>query len=209
VSGFPRPWVRIPPSPPACAKATAGKPTEAARFTEDLSITEAERLAIMNHMGKTGLPAILLACLVIILVGFALTPPAVSLSDLRMAPERIEISGTEYTLTTYLQRDFMPFCPPDGRPLGCGITIKGPGETAISSRIDATRLWAVKGEEVWVAELAGEERSTTGDTLRKGAGGGPKWEPGISVDVIVRIIDLESGKDYLLRASNQEIYRTS
>jgi hypothetical protein len=24
--GFSRPWVRIPPSPPACAKATAGKP---------------------------------------------------------------------------------------------------------------------------------------------------------------------------------------
>jgi hypothetical protein len=162
-----------------------------------------------NHMGKKGLLVVLLACLVLTLVGFALTSPAVSLFDLQIAPERIEISGTEYTLTTYLQRDFMPVCPPDGRPLACGITVKGPGETDISSRIDATRLWVVNGEEVWVAGLAGEERSTTGDTLRKGAGCGPKWEPGIRVDVVVRIIDLANGKGYLLRASNQEIHRTS
>jgi len=135
-------------------------------------------------------------------------PSIVSFQDLQTAPEKIEINGTEYTLETYLQRDFMPVCPPDGRPLVALVKVKAPGETAISSKIDATRLWVVKGVEIWETELASWEGPTIGDTLKKVGGGGPKWEPGISVDVVVRIIDLKSGRSYLLKASNQAIHRT-
>ena len=160
-------------------------------------------------MGQKGLITIFLICLVILLVSIPWTPSAVPIQDLQAAPEKIMINRTEYTLETYLQRDFMPICPPDGRPLIAVIKVKAPGETAISSKIDATRLWVVKGKEVWETEFASEEGSTIGDTLKKIARDGPKWEPGISVDVVVRIIDLKSGRDYLLRASNQDIHRTS
>jgi hypothetical protein len=160
-------------------------------------------------MGRKGLIIILLICLVIILVGIPLTPSIVSLQDLQTAPEKIEVNGTEYTLETYLQRDFMPISPPDGSPLIALVKVKAPGETAISSKIDATRLWVVKGKEIWETEFANEEGSAIGDTLKKIARDGPKWEPGISVDVVVRIIDLKSGKNYLLKASNQAIHRTS
>ncbi|MDH4067929.1 MAG: hypothetical protein OEU97_03235 [Dehalococcoidia bacterium] len=89
------------------------------------------------------------------------------------------------------------------------VKVKAPRETAISSKIDATRLWVVKGIEIWETELASREGSTIGDTLEKVGWDGPKWEPGISVDVVVRIVDLKSGKNYLLKASNQAIHRTS
>ncbi len=161
-------------------------------------------------MGQKGLTVILLICLAISLVGILLTPSTVSLHDLQTAPEEIEINGSEYTLETYLQRDFMPVSPPDGRPLRVSVRVIAPGETAISSKIDATRVWVVNGKEIWETELVSQGFPTRGDTLEKvGRGGGPKWGPGISVDVVVRIIDLKSGKDYLLRASNQYIGRTS
>jgi hypothetical protein len=158
-------------------------------------------------MGQKGLTIILLICLVTILVGIPLTPSTVGLQYLQTALEKIEINGTEYTLETSLWRDFMPISPPDGRPLVAVIRVKALGETAISSKIDATRLWVVKGKEIWETEFTNEERPTIGDTLEKIGRDGPKWEPGISVDVVVRIIDLKSGKSYLLKASNQDIHK--
>ena len=160
-------------------------------------------------MSRKGFIIIILICGVTILFSIPLTPSIVSLQDLQTAPERIEINGTEYTLETYLNRDFMPISPPDGQPLVAVIKVKAPGETAISSQIDATRLWVVKGKEIWETEFANEEGSAIGDTLEKIGRDGPKWEPGISVDVVVRIIDLKSGNNYLLKASNQAIHRSS
>ena len=162
-------------------------------------------------MGQKRLIKTLLICLAVIFVGIATY--FLFIHALLAAPEEIEINGTEYTLETYLQRDFMPFCPPDGRPLVAVVKVKAPGETAISSKIDATRLWVVKGVEIWKTELTNPARpgySTIGDTLEKvGRDGGPKWEPEITVDVVVKIIDLESGESYLLKASNQYIHMTS
>ena len=89
------------------------------------------------------------------------------------------------------------------------VKVKAPGETAISSKIDATRLWVVNGVEIWETELASRGGSTIGDTLEKIGRDGPKWGPEITVDVVVKIIDLKSGKSYLLKASNQDIHRTS
>jgi hypothetical protein len=176
-------------------------------------------LIVINHMGQKGLIKILLICLVVILIGIATyflfiqrTPSTVSLQDLRAAPEKVEINGSEYTLETDLWRDFMPVSPPDGSPLMALVKIKAAGETAISSKIDATRLWVVKDEEIWETEFTSEEFSTTGDTLEKVARDGPKWGPEITVDVVVKIVvkilGSKSGKSYLLKASNQYIHRT-
>lgn len=157
----------------------------------------------MNRMGRKELIIILLICGVIILFSIP------SLQTLQAAPERIEINGTKYTLETFLCRDFFPPSRPDGSPLWALVKVKAPGETAISSKIDATRLWVVKGIEIWETELASREGSTIGDTLEKVGRDGPKWGPEISVDVVVRIIDLKSGRSYLLKASNQDIHRIS
>ncbi|MEK7123003.1 MAG: hypothetical protein AAB855_04065 [Patescibacteria group bacterium] len=137
-----------------------------------------------------------------------LTPSTVSLQDLKATSEVISINGIEYTLETNLWRDFMPISPPDGKPLIAIITVKAHGETAVPSRIDATRLWAIKGNEIWETTFANEERFAPGDTLEKIGRDGPKWEPGTRVDVVIRVVDLQSGIQYLLKASNQDIIRT-
>jgi hypothetical protein len=118
------------------------------------------------------------------------------------------INGGEYTLETYLWRDFMPVSPPDGKPLIAIANIKSPGRTNIQSEINATQMWVIKDKEVWETEFTNEQPSTAGNVLEKVGRGGPKWGPGISVDVVVKVIDLKSGKDYLLKASNQSIHRT-
>jgi len=191
----------------------------------------------LMHMNPKGFAKVLLICLAVILIGIAiyfifvqrtpgtppltpstvslrtpgtppLTPSTVSLQDLQAAPERIVINGSEYTLETYLWRDFMPVSPPDGQPLVAVVKVKSPGETAVSSKIDATRLWVVKGKEIWETEFTNEQRSTVGDTLEKVGRNGPKWGPRITVDVIVKVIDLRNNKEYLLKAPNQDINRT-
>lgn len=165
---------------------------------------------------------ILLISLVVILVGIViyfvfiqrtpginpLTPSTVSLPNLQTAPETVLINGNEYTLETYLWRDFMPISPPDGKPLIAVVKVRAPGKTNVASEIKATRLWVVKDKDIWETEFTNEERSAVGDTLEKVARNGPKWGPGITVDVIVRVIDFKSGDEYLLKASNQSIHRT-
>lgn len=178
-------------------------------------------------MNKKGLIKVLFISLLALLIGiviyFALiqivpripntnpsVPPTVSLQNLQAAPEKIVINNSEYTLSTFLWRDFMPLMYSNGgSSLMTIVEIKSPGKTTISSEIDATRLWIVKGKEIWEAGLTEETRFTTGDTLGKINRSGPRWGPEITVDVIVRVIDLKSGKEYLLKAPNQIIVKTS
>ena len=173
-------------------------------------------------MNQKGLIKVLIISLAAVIVGIVvyfvfiqrtpgtdpLAPSTVSLQNLEAAPEKITINNSEYTLETYLGRDFMPISPPDGKPLIAIVKIQSPGKTTVPSEIDATLMWVVKDKEIWETEFTNEQRSTAGDTLEKLGHSGPKWGPGISVDVIVKVIDLKSGKDYLLKASNQDIHRT-
>ena len=142
-------------------------------------------------MNPRGLIKILLICLDVVLIGIA-----IYFFFFQRAPDI-----TPLTLSTVSLRDL--------RAAPEKIEVKAPGETAISSKIDATRLWVIKGKDVWETEFTNEERPTTaGDTLEKVGRNGPKWGPGISVDVVVNVVNLESGKNYLLKASNQDIERT-
>ena len=128
-----------------------------------------------------------------------------SLQDLRAAPEKVVIQDSEYALETYLWRDFMPISPPDGKPLIASVKVKPRVEITGTSKIGVTRLWVIKGEEIWETEFTDEESATA---LEKVGRGGPKWGPGITVDVVVRVIDLKSDEEYLLKASKQEIRGT-
>jgi hypothetical protein len=133
-----------------------------------------------------------------------------SIPDLLDAPEQIEIDGREYILETFLWRDFMPVSPPDGQPLIALIWITAIDSLAFPSTIDANRLWVINDELVWETEFSFEERPDDPNRihqLEKIARDGPKWGPGIQVEVIVRVTDSQDST-YLLRAADQWIYRT-
>ncbi|NER31574.1 MAG: hypothetical protein F6J89_29145 [Symploca sp. SIO1C4] len=132
------------------------------------------------------------------------------MDTLQSAPEQIEVQNTKLTLETYLWRDFMPISPPDGKPLIAVIRIKAQDSMEFPTSIISDKLWIINGQEIWETEFTNEEQIASNSTpslLEKVARGGPKWEPGVEVDVIIRIID-ENNHTYLLKTSNQLINRT-
>lgn len=151
---------------------------------------------------------ILIIC--ILIFGCDIFGPKLEIETLLSAPEEIEIDGRKYILETFLWRDFMPVCPPDGHQLIALIWVTAVDSLPFPATIDATKLYVINGEEIWETKFTDEERPQNPNRkhkLEKVAREGPKWGPGIYVDVIVRIINGRRNF-YLLRASNQYISRT-
>lgn len=154
--------------------------------------------------------AIVLLCLFLYCCDNPYSPEYPTLEKLLSFPEQILINARLYTLETYLWRDFMPSCPPDGRPLIALIRVSAVDQLPFSSTLDADRLWIISGQEVWETEFSDEEIPPDPNRehqLEKIARDGPKWGPDIYVDVVVRITDYKF-KTYYLRASDQYIGAT-
>lgn len=127
-------------------------------------------------------------------------------SDRVVAPRLVTIDGIPYRGQASLNRDFMPFAPPDGEPLTLGIRIFTADSSAIPASVTADSAWVYNGNAVWrTAVVAGEPRNTS--SFDVGAVGGPKWGPGIEVDVVVRLRD-GAGHSFLLQAPRQLITRS-
>lgn len=146
-------------------------------------------------------------CLFVLACGSGPTGPSVPLKQLEGAPETVTIEGRDFTLETFLWRDFFPVCPPDGRPLIAVAYVVASGEEKFPTWLDADRLWVVNGEEVWEAVPVEEKCRCPANQLIRFARGGPKWKPNIYVDVIVRLVN-PKGNSYLLRAADQRIHLT-
>jgi hypothetical protein len=132
----------------------------------------------------------------------------VSLAQLQTAADTIEMSGHTYVLETYLWRDFQPISPPDGKPLIALIRLVEVDSNDIPDEICVDRIWVVNGDQVWAAEFSDEPRPSTPDSkLERVARDGPKWGPGIEVDVVVGV-QAGSGSLRLLAARKQTIHRT-
>ena len=137
------------------------------------------------------------------------TPPYIPVNVLLTSPDTVIIEGNKIYLTTEMWRDFMPVSPPDGKPLITVAKIETVDSSKISNSINADAIYIVNGGEVWKSFLSDEAPGS--DLLKpfrivKIARDGPKWGPGINVDVVVRL--LANNNVYLLRASNQYIART-
>jgi len=143
-------------------------------------------------------------------------PPAPIGEDaaaLRQAPTTsAELAGFTYRLETYLWRDFAP--GPDvgssGRPLIAVARVAVNGETAaFPAAVTVDRLWVINADEIW--ETAPREEQPRGSlnarTIEVVGRDGPRWGPGITVDVVVRLRG-PGGATTLLRAAGQPINRT-
>lgn len=142
-------------------------------------------------------------------ISFVSADEDLSIDEFLSAPDEIEIDNRRYVLDVFIWRDFMPFCPPNGRPMISSVSVTATDSLEFPKSIDADRIWIVNGSDVWESGFSSEERSrrSYSNHLEKIARGGPKWQTGIKVDVVVRVID---GADniYLLKASDQPINRT-
>jgi hypothetical protein len=124
------------------------------------------------------------------------------------ASEEVNIKGISFTIETFLWRDFMPGpdVPPDGTLLIVIIQIYAQGEEDFPTSLKVERLWLIKGDVI-VSTLSTDEYSINGNCLVMVFRDGPKWGPGICVDVVVKLVEINSNHHYL-KAVNQYIYRT-
>jgi hypothetical protein len=129
-------------------------------------------------------------------------------ASIAAAPERVQIGGREYTLTASAWRDFQPIAPPDGQPLIVVVKVSPTDVQPIPGNLAIDRVWAVNGNDRWSVELEPATlRGVTAPTnLEAAVRGGPKWGPGIKVDVVARL--KQGKKTFLVRAAGVEIKRT-
>lgn len=130
--------------------------------------------------------------------------------ELISAPDTLVVEGIKVVLETYLWRDFMPFSPPDGKPMRAVITLLPTNSDFLPRHLDASRIWVIFQKEMWSSSLTAigtGESSEPRRRLEKMAANGPKWGPGVEVTVVVEIVD-DKGKSHLLKCDRQTIHRT-
>jgi hypothetical protein len=137
------------------------------------------------------------------------TEPAVpsAAAELRATPTSVVVHGVRLTLRTSLWRDFMPISPPDGKPLIVLARVEGADGSPVPAVIEATTISVVFSDSLWTAAAKEEQsRAAAAPAYEVIARDGPKWGPGVHVDVVVRLTD--GMRAWLLRAANQPIRGT-
>lgn len=108
--------------------------------------------------------------------------------DLLAAPAQLELSGHTYEMEAYLLRDFQPLSPPDGKPLIALVRLVEVDSLAVPEEIMMDYLWVVNGGQTWATEFTDEVRPPQpAYRIERVARDGPKWGPGVAVDVVARV----------------------
>ena len=127
--------------------------------------------------------------------------------ELRSAPAQLLFGGATVHLDTYLWRDFQPITPPDGKPLIASLRVVSVGGAAIPTTLQADSAWIVNGDVAWASAVVQEQPRSDPSSFQVVAREGPKWGPGIDVDVVLQLRDA-TGQAFLLGASGQLMHRT-
>jgi hypothetical protein len=134
---------------------------------------------------------------------------ASSVEQLLKVPKIINVQGRNIYFYTSLNRDFMPYCPPDGRPMTGVIYITANDDMELSG-IECDTVWVIYEGQLWKSSLSKMDNSSgifKKNQIGRYFSGGPKWGPNIYVNVVIRINDSYKNR-YLLRASDQYVGRT-
>ncbi|HEU4334548.1 MAG TPA: hypothetical protein VFT32_08660 [Candidatus Eisenbacteria bacterium] len=136
-------------------------------------------------------------------------PPSFTVSELLAAPLDLKFDGITYEVEVELWRDFMPPSEPDGRPMAAFALVTAVGALDWPAEITTLYVYVVKDGEVWASKM---ERDASGARPANQrlyvARDGPKWGPGITVDVVIGIrttngvIHLVRTPDVLIRRSD-------
>jgi len=139
--------------------------------------------------------------------GSPAAPESSQQDDPAAVPTSVVLAGKTLTLSTYLWRNFQPASPADGRALSGVLRVSTSDGSAVPSSITADKVWIILESQVWIATPSETGiRGGTASVYELIVRDGPKWGPGVAVDVMIRLQD-GSGRMVLLRAANQPIMR--
>lgn len=133
--------------------------------------------------------------------------PSLPLDELLSAPLTIEIAGRQFTIETFVYRDFMPGENAGGSALIANINLTAVDGQPFPNEIDGTHIWVINGKSVWETDFTDESRPRDQAhlyQLTKVARGGPKWDVGTQVEVVIRVTTSQSPSQ-LLRATKQAV----
>lgn len=122
-------------------------------------------------------------------------------------PAQVRVGGRDLTLEAWLWRDFMPSTPPGGRPLAAVLRVKTVDGGPFPADVSADQVRVVYGDQVWTATPLALANVMPPGVLEVRASDGPKWGPGVNVNVAVRLRTAD-GQEHWLGAANQPIHRT-
>lgn len=132
-----------------------------------------------------------------------LGPPA-----LAGVADTLSVCGGRYALRCDLWRDFMPDSLPNGSAMVASATLTECDSLVVSDRLLFEHLWVVRGAEFWSTGFNDEAPEYLAPyRVRAAASCGPKWDPGLLVDVIVSV-RCGGGAAQYVRARNVIIGRT-
>jgi len=103
--------------------------------------------------------------------------------SLRLTPTALQIGNDSLFLTTYVWRDFMPTTGKDGSVLYCSNQLTYKDSLPIPAGLEFKTQYVISGNQVWTNEHVDID-SGNPYVIRGVINGGPKWEPGIFVDVV-------------------------
>jgi hypothetical protein len=138
------------------------------------------------------------------------TASALTVAELRSAPQEAVIGGKSVKLTPGLFRDFQPGddMTEDGRPLMFAANLATSDDSPISKKVRVDRVWVIHQEAIWTSQIKERyARPANTNSIFFVAEGGPKWGPNVSADVVIRIRDAE-GQSHLLYSPNCLIERS-
>jgi hypothetical protein len=131
-------------------------------------------------------------------------------ADFSAVPETLEVDGSRLYLVTYLWRDYQPVAPPDGQPLAANVRLMTVAGDPAPEGLAVDRFWVVNGTQRWEAvprsDAPMEEPGSMSWLTERTVHDGPRWGPGIAVDVVARVVRGDS--TWLVQARAQTINRT-
>lgn len=165
---------------------------------------------LKNTIVTSALFCLLLTSLLIIGCGNNSTKsinPVLPIDDINKVPSIIEIDGVDFELSAYLWRDYMPTSQEDGTDMAAVVYISTTDYTEFPADVDADKLWVIDNNNIWEAYLSNKSQPDNNFRIKKSASGGPKWQTGIKVDVVVRLFNAV-GEQYYIKALGVTINRT-
>lgn len=118
-----------------------------------------------------------------------LPPPSLTVDELLAAPDSLLVDGMRLSAQVELYRDFMPFSPPEGRPLVAYALLNGSPPDSVPPSVSVVYSWVIRDSlEVWSRTMSLQmiDPSRNGAHIYQ-ARDGPLWGPGITVDVVIGV----------------------